>query len=151
MEGISLEQKNKEENEKAKQDRKLQMEMKQKTAKEKMKRVKRRVLSLSSSESSGELQLESEELYYNNHEHPNPISDPYSLNVGDHIIVSYEEHYFSGVIEEIKKSNAFVSVMEKSLANTWKWPQRQDSLWYYSRILWETLTNLLRPISTRFF
>ncbi|KAG5873791.1 hypothetical protein JTB14_024107 [Gonioctena quinquepunctata] len=109
-------------------------------------------LSSSSSESSRELQLESEEeLYYKNDERPNPISDPSSLSVGDHVIVSYEEDYFPGVIKELKKSNAFVSVIQKSLANTWKSPQRQYSLWYDFKDIMEKIEepakaneNLLR-------
>lgn len=87
-------------------------------------------------DSSTEIVLESEEeLYCEISERPNPVERSL-LTVGIHVIVLYELDYFPGIIREINNRGAYVSVMQKSLANTWKWPTKEDSLWYeFSDIL----------------
>lgn len=43
--------------------------------------------------------------------------------------MDYLDIKFPGVIEDLQKSQAFVSVMTQS-GNNWKWPIKKDILWY---------------------
>ncbi|XP_044754185.1 uncharacterized protein LOC123320469 [Coccinella septempunctata] len=52
-----------------------------------------------------------------------------NFKVGDYVVVDYLDIKFPGVIEELQKGKAFVSVMTQS-GNNWKWPLKKDILWY---------------------
>lgn len=55
------------------------------------------------------------------------------LKKGTFIIVKYEGEYYPGKVdmdEDEKSDTVFVSVMEKSGLNNWKWPNKPDKLWY---------------------
>lgn len=53
-----------------------------------------------------------------------------SLEVGSYVIVKYEGEYFPWKIKNVDIYNAEVSTMVLSSANTFKWPEKEDTLWY---------------------
>lgn len=59
----------------------------------------------------------------------NELNKDRNFKVGDYVIVDYLNIKFPGVIEDLQKGQAFVSVMTQS-GNNWKWPIKKDILWY---------------------
>jgi hypothetical protein len=53
------------------------------------------------------------------------IEDEY--NIGDFVIVKYEEEYFPGVINDTNPTSALVSVMIMS-GSGWKWSDVDDEI-----------------------
>lgn len=53
-----------------------------------------------------------------------------SLERGSYVIVKYEGEYFLGQIKNIDGCNAEVSTMALSSATTFKWPEKEDTIWY---------------------
>jgi ElaB/YqjD/DUF883 family membrane-anchored ribosome-binding protein len=51
------------------------------------------------------------------------------FNVGNYVIIRYEEEYFPGMVLEISSTEASVKVMGMSGPN-WKWPEKDDILSY---------------------
>ena len=55
-----------------------------------------------------------------------------SVNVGDFVVVNYDENFYPGTVTGTKKSGAEVNAMVSSGSN-WKWPKQEDKLFYYLR------------------
>lgn len=51
------------------------------------------------------------------------------IDVGDYLIVQYEEKYYPGKLTAIKKNKFLVSVMVPS-GTFWKWPEKKDEIYY---------------------
>lgn len=47
-----------------------------------------------------------------------------------YVIVIYEEEFFPGIILEKSKNGAKVKVMTMAGTDTWKWPEKDDILFY---------------------
>ncbi|KAJ2937645.1 hypothetical protein O0L34_g19319 [Tuta absoluta] len=58
------------------------------------------------------------------------IEDGLDVDMGSYVIVKYEGEYFPGQIKKIDGHNAEVSTMVLSSATTFKWPEKEDILWY---------------------
>lgn len=52
-----------------------------------------------------------------------------SIQLQKYVIVRYEGEYFPGIVQDLKSSEAFVKVMCMCGGN-WKWPEKEDVLWY---------------------
>lgn len=59
-----------------------------------------------------------------------PTFNKSDLKEGDHVIVIYEDQHYPGKIKEVEENKAFVSVMVNSNFNSWKWPNKEDAIWY---------------------
>lgn len=60
-----------------------------------------------------------------------PIRKPKKgLNIGSFVIVKYEGEYFPGKIVTVASGQYEVSTMVLSTGNTFRWPERQDKIWY---------------------
>ena len=96
----------------------------------KKKKVKRSLLvELGSSESDGEV---SDNFLDSNSENEVETHVVGSVDINDlveavtYVIVQYEGSHFPGVVKKIAKKGVAVSCMQKSMNNTWKWPERED-------------------------
>lgn len=52
------------------------------------------------------------------------------VSVNSYVIIVYEEEYFPGVVLEKKDNGANVKVMAMAGPDTWKWPEKDDILFY---------------------
>lgn len=66
------------------------------------------------------------------------LEDEY--NIGDFVIVKYEDEFFPGVINDTSPTSALVSVMSMS-GSGWKWPDVEDEIWY----TYENVIQLIKP------
>jgi hypothetical protein len=53
-----------------------------------------------------------------------------TLNVGDFVVVNYDDEMFPGQVKLTKKNGAEVSTMVRSGQN-WKWPATEDQIFYF--------------------
>lgn len=51
------------------------------------------------------------------------------ISIGDYVVVKYEGEFFPGMILNLKSTEVEVKTMTMSGLN-WKWPERDDVLWY---------------------
>uniref|UniRef100_A0A8D8TA83 Uncharacterized protein n=1 Tax=Cacopsylla melanoneura TaxID=428564 RepID=A0A8D8TA83_9HEMI len=56
------------------------------------------------------------------------------------VIVEYEQEYFPGIVKNKKNTKVEVSNMVMSLTN-WKWPDKEDRLWYHSAQIKEIIKD----------
>ncbi|CAH0547035.1 unnamed protein product [Brassicogethes aeneus] len=147
-------QEEKDQKEREKEERKRKREENKENKKLKKKKrpstgPKRRVLDdTSSSDSSVEVEVQSEEETYFQINELSPKCDSKDLNIGDYVIVIYEGEFFPGLIQKINSTSAFVKVMVKSNINTWKWPVKDDILWYEFKDIKEKIEEPM-PTNTR--
>lgn len=66
------------------------------------------------------------------------LEDEY--NIGDFVIVKYEDEFFPGVINDTSPTSTLVSVMSMS-GSGWKWPDVEDEIWY----TYENVIQLIKP------
>lgn len=107
----------KENEERAKADRKEKNMLKRQTAvqnKIKLKRNKNKVTKKKSEKTDLE---------------PTMIDIP-AIKPGNYVIFSYEEEYFPGVVIAVDKNKALISSMSFSGQFKFKWPEKEDRLWY---------------------
>lgn len=58
------------------------------------------------------------------------LLDKKCISVNSYVIVQYEGEYFPGIVLEKKKDGATVKVMGMAGVDTWKWPDKDDVLFY---------------------
>lgn len=71
-----------------------------------------------------------------------------TLEMGSYVIVKYEGEYFPGQIKNIDGCNAEVSTMVLSSATTFKWPEKEDTIWYGPDSIIEVIKTPV-PLNTR--
>lgn len=57
-----------------------------------------------------------------------------------YVIVKYEKSYFPGQIQQRKKNECLVKTMEPCGMRSWKWPEKDDVLWYKSVDVMENIS-----------
>lgn len=71
-----------------------------------------------------------------------------NLEVESYVIVKYEGKYFPGQVKNIDISNAEVTTMVLSSATTFKWPEKEATIWYDRDSIVEIIEAPI-PINTR--
>lgn len=66
------------------------------------------------------------------------------IELGKHVIFTYENEYFPGVILEIKKTQLLIKSMTMGSTESWKWPLKDDVLWYNREDILEVIAE---PVS----
>lgn len=61
--------------------------------------------------------------------------------VGAFVVVSYQDDFYPGMIENLNDNGATVSAMVKTSKGNWKWPEIKDELYYY----WEDIVGSINP------
>lgn len=69
-------------------------------------------------------------------------------DIGMFVIVQYEGEYFPGIIQKSEHDYKEVSVMVLSTPNTFKWPEKPDTIWYKNEDIIEKINPPL-PINQR--
>lgn len=64
-----------------------------------------------------------------------------NISTNSYVIVEYEEEYFPGVVLEKRDDGANVKVMMIAGPNTWKWPEKDDILFYLN----EEIIDVINP------
>lgn len=113
-----------------KQERKRKREDKKKET-EKKKLLKKKIEKDEwSSDSSIDMILESED--ESEEKEGNTSEENFEIN--DFVIVSYEAQLFPGkiklIIKKLNKENKFFVSAMCRIGNNWKWPEKEDCLWY---------------------
>lgn len=111
---------------------------KEKNEQPKRKRIQKKVLVESDSDDDIPLNLFAQK--------PTSLAD--RLEVGSYVIVKYEGEYFPGQIKNIDGCNAEVSTMVLSSSATFKWPEKEDTIWYDRDSIVEVIKAPV-PINTR--
>ena len=63
-----------------------------------------------------------------------------SKMIGDWVLVRYDDDIFPGEITQIAANEYEVRVMVKAAGSTWKWPRKEDKVWY-------NMENVVKQIS----
>lgn len=66
------------------------------------------------------------------------------LTIGSYVIFLYEEEYFPGIIIDVKENEVQIKSMCFSGATYFKWPEKEDKLWYSRQ---DILENIKDPIT----
>lgn len=61
------------------------------------------------------------------------------IPLNSYVIVTYEEEFFPGVVLEKVKNGAKVKVMTMAGIETWKWPEKDDILYYLDEDIIEVI------------
>lgn len=70
------------------------------------------------------------------------------LAVGSYVIVVYEGEYFPGAIRHVASNECLITVMAMSGINSWKWPTKEDTVWYKMGQILEVISEPT-PINQR--
>lgn len=60
-------------------------------------------------------------------------------NINDYVIVEYEGEFYPGVVKAKILDQIEVSSMSMSGPNAWKWPEKEDRIWYHNAMVKEKI------------
>lgn len=78
------------------------------------------------------------------------VSSNPEFKTGQFVIVKYEGEYFPGKIEAIDENHYEISTMVLSMGNSFRWPDKQDKIWYDMSSIVESI-SYLSPLNKRGF
>ncbi|KAL3286138.1 hypothetical protein HHI36_000650 [Cryptolaemus montrouzieri] len=58
------------------------------------------------------------------------LESPCKPEIGDYVIVCYDESYFPGQVASIVGGDSLVNAMTPSCKTGWRWPDCKDEIWY---------------------
>ncbi|KAJ2949894.1 hypothetical protein O0L34_g11214 [Tuta absoluta] len=60
---------------------------------------------------------------------------------GDYVIIKYEGEYFPGIIKNVRGGMFEISTMTFSVGSTFRWPEKEDKIWYQETDIVEAISK----------